>query len=380
MDKKQKSFHSGRAIFSLLSLICCFLIGAVLKIASSVILPFTIAVLLAFVMYPIVKWLDSRWVPRFFSILLIIIIIILGLSVFGMALFTSGRNILSNITIYEYRLREIYIVAAQLFDLPHNETISVWENLWGQLGIRTWVGNFAVSFSNNLLNFTSTAVLVILFIVFILLEASYFREKILTAFEDRSNKIMKMGNDLMIQVTRYLTAKFFISLVTGIAIFVGTWLIKLEFALFWGILAFILNFIPNLGSIAAGVATSLFALVQFWPNPIPVILVIVVILSVNMIIGNVIDPKVVGDHVGISPLVVLVSLGFWGYLWGFAGMVLSVPMTVIIKIICENIPILEPISVFIGSRKAVEVKKEYSRYLQWLYGRKKNKDKEKDEV
>jgi predicted PurR-regulated permease PerM len=118
-----------------------------------------------------------------------------------------------------------------------------------------------------------------------------------------------------------------------------------------------MNFIPTLGSIAAGVGISLFAIIQFWPEPGPIIIVIIIILAVNLILCNIFDPKIVGDNVGISPLVVLVSLSIWGYIWGFAGMLLAVPMTVIIKIICENIPIMEPVSILIGSRKSVLAKK-----------------------
>jgi predicted PurR-regulated permease PerM len=131
----------------------------------------------------------------------------------------------------------------------------------------------------------------------------------------------------------------------------------LEFAIVWGVFQFFLNFIPTLGSIAGGVIISLFALIQFWPEPGPVIVVVVIILAVNLILSNILDPKLIGDHVGLSPLVILVSLSIWGYIWGFAGMVLAVPMTVIIKIICENIPILEPFSILLGSRKSVLAKK-----------------------
>jgi predicted PurR-regulated permease PerM len=337
--------------------ICCIIAGAVLKIAASVILPFTIAFLLAFVMFPLVSWLDKHRIPRFISILLVVVIIVSVLYIFGIILFSSGSNILSVFPNYENRLTEIYIWIARLLELPYDESLSFWENLWGQLGIRTWVRGFAFSFSNIFLNFVSNAVMIVLFVVFILLEASYFKEKLDAAFEKRSDRIHRMGQDLIFQVTRYLTAKFFISLATGLIITFGLWLIGLEFAILWGVVAFVLNFIPNLGSIAAGVMTSLFALVQFWPDPVPVILVVALILAVNMVIGNFLDPKITGEHVGISPLMVLVSLAIWGYIWGFAGMVLAVPMTVIIKIICENIPILEPISIMLGTRKSIQAKK-----------------------
>jgi predicted PurR-regulated permease PerM len=357
MNKIINTFHSGRAIFSLLFLICIILVGAVLKLAASVILPFTIAVLLAFVMYPLVIWLDKHRIPRFVSILLIVIIISAGLYLIGFVVFTSGASILSLYPQYEERLVNIYKWASNFFELSYDEDLSFFDNLWRQLGIRNWAIYTVNTLSNSFLHFLSGAVLVIFFMVFILLEASYFKEKLEIAFEKRADRINRIGHDLMSQVTRYLTAKFFISLANGIIFAVAFQLIGMEFAIVWGVLQFILNFIPNLGSIAGGVIMGLFALIQFWPEPGPVIMVVAVILSVNMILGNFLDPKIVGEHVGISPLMILISLAVWGWIWGFAGMVLSVPMMVIIKIVCENIPVLEPISVLMGTRKSVRARK-----------------------
>jgi predicted PurR-regulated permease PerM len=259
---------------------------------------------------------------------------------------------------YESRLSVIFIYIAYLFDLSYDESLSFMQNLWSQLGIRTWVYNFTISFAKIFVSFISSAILVVIFVVFILLEANYFKEKLEAAFESRSERINKMGYDVMSQVTRYLTAKFFISLANGIIFAVSFHIVGLEFAIFWGILQFVLNFIPTLGSIAGGVIMSLFALVQFWPEPGPVILVVTVILSVNMILGNIMDPKIIGEHVGISPVMVLVALAIWGYIWGFAGMILSVPMMVIIKIVCENIPIMEPVSVLLGTKRSIRKRKE----------------------
>jgi len=352
------SFNSGRANFFLMVFLCCVLGGAVLKIASSVILPFTIAVLLAFTMYPMIKGLDKLGCPRFLSIFLVVIIMVAGLYIFGMVFFTSGRLIFAQYPKYESRFTEIYVWLANLFELPYDESRSFWENMWGQLGIRTFIREKTLSFSNSFLRFLSAALLVVFFVVFILLEASYFNEKLEAAFERRSERINRMGYDLMTQVTRYLTAKFLISLANGLIFAVSFYFVGLEFAVVWGVIQFLLNFIPTLGSIAAGVGISLFAMIQFWPDPGPIIVIVIIILAVNMILGNILDPKIIGDHVGISPLMVMVSLAIWGYIWGFAGMVLAVPMTVIIKIVCENIPIMEPVSILIGSRRSVNAVKK----------------------
>lgn len=348
-----KTSNSG--IFYVMIFICCILAAGVLRVASSVILPLVIAVLLSFVMYPMVRWLNKRRVPNFLSILLVVIILVLILCIFGVVLLTTGVNILSVFPEYEERATDIYRQVAEFFELSFDAELTLWENIWEQMGSHAWgwVGNFALSSANIFLNFLTNAILIILFIVFILAEANFFKEKLERTFKKRSDDVSRMGKDVMAQVSRYLTAKFFISLANGIIYAIAFSLIGLEFAILWGIIQFVLNFIPNLGSIAAGTGISLFALIQFWPEPGPVIMVIAVVLVVNLILCNIFDPKIVGDRVGISPLVVLVSLVAWGWIWGFAGMVLAVPMTVIIKIICANIPVLKPVSILLGSRKSL---------------------------
>jgi predicted PurR-regulated permease PerM len=356
MNKVLKTFHSGRAVFFMMIFICVIFAAAVLKIASTVILPFTIAVLLAFIMYPLIKAMEKIRCPLFLSILLVVFIIITGMYILGIVLFSSGRMIIMHFPNYESRFTEIYNWLAQLLDLPNDVELSFWQNLWGQEGIRTFVRNFTISSSSIFLKFISGALLVVLFMVFLLLEASFFREKLILAFENRIGRIDRIGNDIIAQVARYLAAKFIISLVNGVVLALCLSFAKLEFAVVWGVIQFIMNFIPTLGSIVVGVIVSFFALLQFWPEPGPVILVIAIILATNLI-TYVLDPKIIGDNMRISPLVVLASVAIWGYIWGFAGMILAVPMMVIIKIVCENIPIMEPVSILMGSKRATYAKK-----------------------
>jgi predicted PurR-regulated permease PerM len=254
-------------------------------------------------------------------------------------------------------LTEIYIWLATIFEFSYSEDLSFFFFLWAQLQIRTCVSHFTFTFSNFFFQFLKNAVLVVLFLAFLLAEAKHFKEKLETAFGQRSDQLKRMGHDLAAQVTRYLAAKFVISLANGLLFAIAFHLVGLEFAVVWGVIQFVLNFIPTLGSIVAGVTMFLFALIQFWPEPGPVILILAIILGGNVVIGNILDPKIIGEHMGISPLVVLISLLVWGWIWGFVGMIVAVPMMVIIKIVCENIPILEPVSILMGSRKAVRVKK-----------------------
>ena len=356
MDKFRR-FNSGRANFFLLGIITVFLFGAVLKLTSAVILPFTISLLLAIVTSPIVKFLEKFRIPRIFSVFLVLAFLIGCLIAIGIALYSSGRTIITLYPRYEARLTEIYIWVARFFELPYDDTLSFFDNLWGQIGIRSRVRTMTLSFSNAFISFLRDAFMVSLFMVFILLEAVFIRKKLDIAFSgERAITIKKIGSDVMTQITRYLSVKFVISVVTGVLVGIGLWVIGVEFVVVWAVIQFVLNFIPNIGSIAVGVFATLFSLIQFWPNPAPVVATGFVMLSVNMVIGSILEPKIMGDRLGLSPLVVLVSLLLWGWIWGFAGLILAVPMMAIIKIVCENVPILEPVSVLLGSRKAAMAK------------------------
>jgi predicted PurR-regulated permease PerM len=259
---------------------------------------------------------------------------------------------------FESRLTEIYASVAGLFDLSYDSHLSFMENLWAQLGVRTRIRNFTLSLSNSFIGLLKDAFMVVVFLVFILLEAAHIKEKLVLAFENKwAGQIERISDSIVHQVMKYLSTKFLLSLATGLVVGVGLQLVGLEFAVFWGLIQFILNFIPVIGSIAVGAWATLFALLQFWPEPTPIVLTGLIMLGVNQLIGNVLEPKIMGDNLGISPLAVLLSLTIWGYLWGFAGMILAVPMMVIVKIVCENVPVLEPVAVFLSSPRSVMTKR-----------------------
>jgi predicted PurR-regulated permease PerM len=210
-----------------------------------------------------------------------------------------------------------------------------------------------LSFSNAFLMFLRDAFMVAIFLAFFLFEVVFFRHKLDRAFEgSRAEQIKKIISDVMTQVTRYLSIKFIISVANGVLIGLGLWIIGLEFAIIWGLIQSIVNFIPTVGTIAVGLAATAFGVIQFWPAPAPMIAVGLVMFIVNIILGNIVDPNIMGDKLGLSPFVIIVSLLIWGWIWGFVGLILAVPMMVVIKIVCENIPVLEPISIMLGSGKA----------------------------
>ncbi|AEE16603.1 AI-2E family transporter [Treponema brennaborense] len=355
-----KQINFARGIFLLLLFICAVITGTLLKITASVVIPVTVAVLLAFVFQPLIAALNKRFhIPVGIGITIIFVILFVAMLVIGNLLFSSFKTIFALYPKYEERLTVIYETVATIFKLPFDEETSLFENLWGQLGIRTAIQNAAVSLSNILIAFVKNLTVVSLFVIFFLAELRLFKTKAAVAFDGQnSGKITLIIKDIILQVTRYISVKFFISLLTGVLVFLGTLAVHMDFPIVWGFLAFILNFIPNFGSIISGLITTLFALIQFWPKPGPVVFVGFLMIAVNMILGNIVEPRIQGRNLGLSPFVIIVSLSVWGWMWGFMGMLLAVPMMVILKIICENVSILKPLSILMGSKPTEEVPSE----------------------
>jgi AI-2 transport protein TqsA len=171
--------------------------------------------------------------------------------------------------------------------------------------------------------------LVFLIVLFILIEASGFPSKLQDAFPN-PEKTLGHFKAMTASVNQYMGVKAIFSLATGILVWLLLTLIGVDFAPTWGLLAFLLNFIPNIGSIIAAVPAILLALIQLgWPCAL---LTMLGYLVVNIIIGNFLEPRVMGRSLGLSTLVVFLSLLFWGWVLGPIGMVLSVPLTMIVKI------------------------------------------------
>lgn len=347
-----------KGIFYLLLCLGIIAVGTVLKLTAEVVLPITVAVFLGLVFQPVINSLHTKFrIPTILGIVIVFLILFVLIFFIVTLLISSSKAILTLYPKYEERFLTIYVTVAEIFNLPYDSDLSLFNNLWGQLGVRNAIQSMALSFSNNLITFVRNLTVVSLFLIFLLMEMGLFKAKAIAALDGKTpGRITLIMRDIIQQVTKYISVKFFISLLTGIFVFLGTWVVNLDFPIIWGFLAFVLNFIPNFGSILSGILTTFFALVQFWPKPAPVIWVGFVMLAVNMILGNFVEPKVQGRNLGLSPFIIIVSLSIWGWLWGFLGMILAVPMMVILKIVCENISFLQPLSIFMGSKPPAEHK------------------------
>ncbi len=364
---EEKNDYS-KQIFAVLVFFAVILFFTILKFTYSVTMPIFVAGLISLLFYPILIKLHKIHIPWTFSIILILLITIIVCAVIGRLLGSSVEAILASYQKYENRFKSIYLFIVEKLHMDYDENDSLLNNLWNSEKIRNWIQTQALSLSSNLLNTTKTLLMILLLLLFLLLEIRSIKLKSRAAFSERplGKKFPHIVGNIINDVTRYVSIKFLASLATGILVYLSVVIIHMDFPIVWGFLAFVLNFIPTFGSIISWAATTLFSLIQYFPDWGYMVYVAVIVLAINQIIGSFLEPRIEGKGLGISPFVILVSLSIWGYIWGFVGMIVAVPFTVIMKIIFENTELLQPIAVIMGNERALKISKR-------PFFRKKNK-------
>jgi len=337
--------EKDRAVIVLLGVLAVVAVGVVLKAAQTVILPLVIAWLLSYILGPVVEVMSRRRIPTPIAVV-VVLLLLLGACWLG-AIFMHARisAFADEYPKYRDRMEEIVTAVTERLELRQDPFAGV---DWGKK-----LGTFVMWVSGSFVSFMSNLVKVVIFLVFLLLGRPYSQYKIRKALSpEEAERVTRVLKSISAQIGGYLSLQCLISFATGVAVWLALILIGVDFAATWGTLAFLLNFIPTLGSIIASIPPILLALVQFYPNPWPAVVCLLALLGIQTAIGNIIAPKVLGDRLNLSPVVILLALLFWGWLWGVVGALLSIPIACTIKIVCENVEPLRPISVMMGSGKS----------------------------
>lgn len=314
----------------LLVLACLFVVFAGLKAASAIVVPLFLSVFIAIACSPLINWASKYSVPRWASItLVILLILIFGFMLAGLV-GQSMAEFRENIPQYRNQLSiEFAWVVEQLarFNI----------NIDKELITSHLDPSMAMSMASNFLSgmggVLSNLFLIILTVIFMLFEADSFPRRVHIALADPDMKLAHIDRFIK-SVNSYLVIKTVVSLMTGL--FIGIWLyvMGVDHFLLWATLAFLFNYIPNIGSIIAAVPAVLMTFVQLGAAPAGI--AGLGFILVNTVMGNVIEPRFMGRGLGLSTLVVFLSLVFWGWLLGSVGMLLSVPLTMIVKIALET--------------------------------------------
>jgi AI-2 transport protein TqsA len=333
---------------AILILASFIIVVAGMKAASSLLVPFFLAVFIAVICAPPLFWLQRKGVPKLIALILILVGILLVGLLFGALIGPSLNDFLSSLPGYQEQLSAyigtlIVWLGGKGVNIPAEEVSSAFHP--------GWVMNLAGDILSTLGSALTNGFLILLTVVFILLEAADFPKKlgvVLKSPERSLSTIEKFSQD----AKRYLVIKTLISTVTGLIVWLWLLILGVEYPVLWGTLAFLLNYVPNIGSIIAALPAVLLALVQLGVGS--ALLTALGFVVVNVVLGNLIEPKLMGRRLSLSALVVFLSLVFWGWVLGPIGMILSVPMTSLAKIALESYDGTRGLAIMLGSGNEVE--------------------------
>jgi len=314
-----------------------------LRFASQLVLPFLTAVFLAVVSLPVMVWLQRRKMPTPVAVFCTVALAAAVVSVLGVVV---GRSVTEFGNVAPQYQARIQAMSADVMGWAENLGLPVTESSLLEYVNAEALIAFLGGTLGALAQLLSNAFLVLLAVIFILFEAAGFRGKLQAAFGQREESLDRFGQ-MTEQIQKYLAIKTVVSLSTGVLAGIWVWALGLDFPLLWGLIAFVFNYIPSLGSIFAAIGPVLLATVQFGPGR--AIIVAFGYVVINVAFGNVIEPMLLGRRLGLSTLVVFLSLVFWGWVWGPMGMLLSVPLTMVVKIALENTEDLRWVAVMLDA-------------------------------
>ena len=332
------------------------IVVAGIKTAETLLVPFLLSVFIALIFSPLLAWLKKQKVPNGLAIFLIISLVVFVGWLVGILVGSSIVDFRQNLPEYQVRLQEM---SGGLLHWLSDQGVALdmeqMKQSFDPGAVMQLAGNTLASFGNVMTN----AFMILLTVVFILAEEVGFSEKLQAArnhgFNNSANNTNPKDNTnqglarFSESVHSYLGIKSLLSLLTGVLVIIWLWILGVDYPVMWGLIAFLLNFIPTVGSIIAAVPAILLALIQL--DPLSAGLVAIGYVVINVVVGNVLEPRWMGKGLNLSPLVVFLSLVFWGWVLGPVGMLLSIPLTIMVKIALENDDDTRWIGVMLGAGK-----------------------------
>lgn len=337
-----------RGIHILVSAAAIVIIIAGINLAQSVVVLFLVSVFLASLGIPPLLWLKEKRIPSGFAVLIVMAVMIIIIILIGAQIGSSVSSFFDELPLLQSRIREQVL---ELGTLLASKGIIVKEKFFLEYVNPEAVMVLTAGLLSGLSSLLSDLVLILLTVTFILLEVSSFPIKLRAVLGDPRQvfpQFIKFIND----IKRYMVIKTIINLIAGILIAVWMYILGVQFPVLWGFLAFLLHYIPNIGSVISAIPAALLALVQLGPGS--ALLVVAGNILIGFIIGNVIEPRLMGRKLGLSTLVVFLSLIFWGSLLGLIGAILCIPLTMTLKFAFESSESTKWIAVLLGSEKSDE--------------------------
>ncbi len=322
------------------------IIVAGMKAAESIIVPFLLALFIAIIASPPYFWLQGKGLPKALAMLIVIFSFLFIISIIGLLIGTSINDFTSKLPLYETKLRsQIQGIIAWLTETGILEEQINLNEIFNPSSVFKIVANAL----NEVSGMFANGFLILLMIIFMLLEVSSIPVKLKKMFNDPATSIKRV-NSISENINKYIAIKTAISIGTGLLVTIFLLIMGVDYPVLWGVLAFALNFIPTIGSIIALIPAVLLTIVQLGFGD--ALIVLIGYLIINTIMGNILEPRLMGKGLGLSTLVVFISLIFWGWILGPVGMLLSVPLTITIKIILDSSEETRWFAILLGPEKA----------------------------
>lgn len=312
-----------------------------LRAAESIVVPFLVSGFLAVITFPVVEWLTRRRIPVVVAVLLVLAAVVGLLTGFGAVVGQAAQSFSQNLPGYEEKLTQ-QIAGARSWLTSTGWDLPAAEEMVNVTAVFGMTASVLASLGNVLAN----VVMILLAYVFLLLEAKGMPAKLAAAFGAESSTLADLGG-VAEKMKRYLALKAVISLTNGIAVWIFLMILGIDYAVLWALFAFLLNFIPNIGSVVAAIPPVLLALLQY--GPLTAVVVIALYVGTDMLLGNVVEPRLMGKGLGLSPFVVFAALVFWGWTLGTVGMLLSVPLTILAQLVLASHPQTRPLAILLSA-------------------------------
>ncbi len=324
----------------------------ILKTAESIVVPFVIAFSIAYLMISLAEGIGKltvfgKQIPRFLSFLIAILLIAGAIWAATSVLSRNVSALMASAPVYQEKLK---LLSVRFFHTINRPIPDITETLQGYDA-----GSFLTRVFLVLKDIASGAGIISLYVIFILMEYHFFDQKVVALFrtEEGKESARKILRKIGKQIQSYIRIKTGLSLATAIGSYTILAVVGVDFAEFWAFTIFFLNYIPTIGSIISTILPCLLTLLQF-DSWIPFAIVSSGLVTLQFVVGNLIEPKVMGSHFNLSGLVILISLMVSSEVWGIAGMILSVPLLMIVSIILSNFPATRPIAVILSKSGQID--------------------------
>lgn len=342
----EKIFRVTAWVFFLL------MMSVILKNLAFIFVPFSISLLLCYALGIPIDLLHRLRVPNFLRIFVVVLFLLGLVYLVGRLLSVNIMEFQGQLPLFEEKFWGYVNTALNLLDVSPAQVREAYEGFFDNLGGSDFksMGVIVQRLGGSFFSFLGNMIWVILFMIFMLAEQDQFEKRVERAFgRESSESILEAVRRINKAVQDYLGLKTLISFFTGALISVALYFLGVPFAVLWGVLAFVLNFIPNVGSLISVVPPVAITLFQFGSLSKTAV-VCVVLVVIQTVVGNFVEPKMMGKGLNLSPLIVLFSLLFWGWMWGIPGMLVSVPLTAAIKIAFEQLEATRPLALMMAGK------------------------------